>query len=113
MKATPNAPKLTTFKDLGLTYEVALHGVQTAIMHEIERERPNKLMHLRVRKHLRVGIDSAHVSQAALAEVLIRKGIMTRKEYEEALRLVMNNELAMYEERINKSNNPPTKLIFR
>ena len=36
-------------------------------------------------KHLRVGINSAHVSHAALARLLAAKGIITNDEYVEAL----------------------------
>jgi len=66
-----------------------------------------------IRKHLRVGIDSAHAVNAALAELLIRKGLITRSDYEESIRLLMNNELALYEERINATYQTGSRLNFR
>lgn len=80
-------------KDLGLSYEAALHGVQSAIAYEMAR--PERYTATEP-KHMRVGIDSAHVSDAALAFVLIQKGLITEDEYLESLRLQMNNELAGY-----------------
>lgn len=99
------------FKDLGLSYTEALHGVQSAIAFEIEHELDIGLP--TIRKHLRVGIDSAHAVNAALAELLIRKGLITRSDYEESIRLLMNNELALYEERINATYQTGSRLNFR
>lgn len=82
-------------RDLGLTYEEALHGVQTAVRYEHERNAPG-YDHA---KHLRVGVNSAHVADAALASLLIARGVFTLEEYVEAQRLAMNEELALYEER--------------
>jgi hypothetical protein len=92
---------MSEFKDLGLSYESALHGVQSAIAFEYERENPQQDMR-RIRKHLRVGIDSAHSSHAALADLLIKKGIISRDEYKEHVRLLMNHELHLYETRLSK-----------
>jgi len=91
---------MSEFKDLGLSYEVALRGVQSAIAFEYEREDPQEMT--RVRKHLRVGIDSAHSSHAALADLLVKKGIISLAEYEEHVRLLMNHELYLYETRLTK-----------
>lgn len=58
-------------------YEQAMHGVQSAIAFEIGRGDST----IPDPKHLRTGIDSAHISQGALAELLIEKGVFTREEY--------------------------------
>jgi len=52
-------------------------------------------------KHLRVGVNSALVDSAALAELLISKGIITEAEYLEALASAMEREAAQYEERLS------------
>lgn len=43
-------------------------------------------------KHLRVGINSAHVTDAALAALLMEKGIFTREEYGTAVADAMERE---------------------
>jgi len=82
------------WKDLGLTYEQALHGVQTGVMHEMHSPARQSATEP---KHLRVGINAAMSDHAALAFLLVEKGIFTKEEYFESLRLAMNNELARYE----------------
>jgi len=87
------------WRDLGLTYEQAAHGMQTAVAFEIEQQRgddPNTRS--TSPKHLRVGINARAVDHAALAYILIRKGIITEAEYLEELRLAMNDELARYQD---------------
>jgi hypothetical protein len=49
-------------------------------------------------KHLRVGINSAHVATAALAGILIEKGIITMEEYTEANIREMEKEAKSYEQ---------------
>ena len=81
-------PKLLkdTLRDLGLTYEEALHGCQSAIaMFGGRGMEP---------KHLRVGVNSALVSNQALVSLLVDKGLFTLEEYMEYLRLAMNEEVA-------------------
>jgi hypothetical protein len=82
-------------KDLGLTYEEACHAMQTGVAYEMghpERRRATEP------KHLRVGVNSAMIETSTLAYLLIQKGVFTMKEYTEALRLMMNSEVARYEE---------------
>lgn len=50
-------------------------------------------------KHLRVGINSAHVSTAALLGLLIEKGLLTYEEYVIAVADQMEAEVALYEAR--------------
>lgn len=83
-----------SLQDLGLTYEQALHGIQTAIKYVMENV-DSKFVQP---KHLRVGIDSAHVTDLAITSLLIKKGIITKEEYIEEVRLAMNHELAQWEQ---------------
>jgi len=80
--------------DLGLTYEQALHGMQSGVSFEMERPERQAATSL---KHLRVGVNAAMVDHAALAYLLIEKRIIKKEDYIEALRLAMNNEVARYE----------------
>lgn len=81
-------------KDLGLTYDQAMHGIQTHIGFKISNGTARDCE----TKHMRTGVDSAHVSQLGLATLLIQKGIFTETEYAEAMRLAANHELAVREE---------------
>ena len=51
-------------------------------------------------KHLRVGVNSSLVNNAAIAKLLIAKGIITMEEYEKAIADEMEAEVKRYEERI-------------
>lgn len=82
-------------KMLNLTYEQALHGIQTGVAFEIERGSSASNP-----KHLRVGVNSAMVSDAALVRLLVAKGIFTMDEYLESVRLEANRELERYEAHI-------------
>lgn len=82
----------TKMRDLGLSYEQAAHGVQTAIAHDMANGRKNTEI-----KHMRVGIDMRAADMLGLAELLIDKGVFTVKEYKEYMRLAANEELAMRE----------------
>jgi len=79
-------------KDLGLSYEAAAHGVQTAIAHEMNLKRSATDP-----KHLRVGIDMQKADLGGLAMLLVDKGVFTQEEYFEYMRLAANYELAMRE----------------
>jgi hypothetical protein len=48
-------------------------------------------------KHLRVGINTALVDLAALARLLVRKGVITEAEYAAALAESMEEEVRRYE----------------
>mgnify|MGYP001109260242 CR=1 FL=1 len=85
----PNRPT-----DLGLSYEAAMHGMQSAVAFEMNL--PGRRSATEP-KHLRVGVNSAMIDSATLARLLIAKGLFTAEEYAEALRLEANNELARYE----------------
>ena len=86
-------------RDLGLTYEEAAHGVQSAIAYDIGQGRKTTEP-----KHMRVGIDLSKADMLGLAVLLIDKGIITSEEYIEAVRLSANEELAMREEEVKDFN---------
>src|SRR6267142_2757170 len=79
-------------KDLGLSYEEAAHGIQSAIAHEIGLGR--KVI---TPKHMRTVIELSRADQGGLALLLIAKGVFTAEEYAQAMRLAANTELAMRE----------------
>lgn len=92
------------WNDLGLTYEEAAHGMQSAVAFEMnKRSEPTEP------KHLRVGVNAAMVDHSALVNLLIKKGIITEEEYLEELRLAMNHELDRYQ----KSLDPLGRMQFR
>ena len=78
--------------DLGLSYEAAAHGVQTAIAYAMETGD-----NATAPKHMRVGVDMTKADMGGLAMLLIAKGVFTSDEYVEAVRLAANTELAMRE----------------
>lgn len=75
-----------------LSYEEAMHGVQSAIAHAI-----NLGEKLATPKHLRVGVDSCMVTDDAVARLLIKKGLITEEEYIEEVRIAANRELDKWE----------------
>lgn len=87
-KKDPDAPKNN------LSYIDAAHGVQAGVSLFMERDPA-----LVSPKHLRVGVDSCMVNDAALARLLIKKGLFTAEEYMEEVRLEMNRELDRSEAR--------------
>lgn len=60
-------------------YLDAAHAMQTGVAMTMNHD-PGSTQP----KHLRVGVNSAHVSLAALVKVLIDKGVLTLDEYEAA-----------------------------
>lgn len=53
-------------------------------------------------KHLRVGVNSALVDGAALAGLLVAKGVITEEEYLEAIASGMEREAKAYEQRLSE-----------
>ena len=74
-------------RDLGLTYEQAAHGVQTAIAFDMENGGKAATP-----KHLRVGVDMSKADMMGLAMLLISKGVFTLAEYTEHMRLAATEE---------------------
>jgi len=96
---------MATLDELRARYLAALHAVQTGI--EYKRQYDRSFVS---EKHMRVGVDSAHISQAALIRVLIAKGIVTYEEYMEALATEAESEKARYEAELTEHYGRPVKL---
>lgn len=84
-----------------LPYEDACHAMQTGVLYDKDSE-CNMVDMNRALKHLRVGINSTLVDSAALVRLLIKKGLFTREEYAEELRLEMCREVDRYEDKLAK-----------
>lgn len=78
-------------------YRQAMHGVQSAILFEQANYEGPYRDQATINKDARVGIDSAHISQGALAELLIEKGMIAADEYEAKLAHFAERELLGYE----------------
>lgn len=78
-------------------YELLTHAMQTGVAYEIglpsDASSP---------KHLRVGVNSAMVNDAAMTRLLVEKGIITELEYLRAIRDEMKREVKRYEELLAK-----------
>lgn len=77
---------MTDFRE---RYMRAMHAMQSgvaALMPSKETEP----------KHLRVGVNSALIDSAAVASLLIAKGVFTEDEYLEALALTAERDVATY-----------------
>lgn len=85
-------------RDLGLSYEAAAHGVQTAIAYDMANG-----CEVTEPKHMRVGIDMSKADMLGLVHLLIEKGVISEAEYIEAMRLSANEELAMREAEQNNA----------
>lgn len=97
------------YVDLGLRYEEALHGLQSAINFSLEVK--GEAQTGCSVKHLRVGIDSLFATNLGLANLLMEKGVFTKEEYMEHMRLAANTELHRYQEML--SNYTGAELTFR
>jgi len=73
-------------------YTKKAHAMQTGVAYKMEHD-PSETSP----KHLRVGINSAMVDAAALAKLLIAKGVITEDEYTTAITEEMGREVARYE----------------
>lgn len=75
-------------------YNAALHAVQSGVMYEMEYT--NSEAH--TPKHLRVGVNSALVTNGALVTLLVSKGLITFPEWFSSLADMMEEEVVRYEE---------------
>lgn len=78
-------------------YDTASHAMQSGVKWELEQAEPIAACSP---KHLRTGVNSAMVDTAAMAELLIRKGLISTEEYMTALAEGMEAEVRRYRERI-------------
>jgi hypothetical protein len=78
-------------------YEAAAHAMQTGVAYEMST---SPAAAAASPKHLRVGVNAAMSDQAGLAELLIRKGLITKEEYCEAVADSMEKERQRYQDRM-------------
>lgn len=101
-------------KDLGLSYEAAGHGIQSAIRFEMTQKGfLDKGILADAVKHLRVGLDMRAADMGGLLKLLVDKGVITDEEVSETMRLAANAELDRYEDHIRKTYGLPEGMNFR
>lgn len=83
--------------DKNMTYEQALHAMQSGVAMEMNNTSKDTEP-----KHLRVGINSAMINDAALIRLLIKKGLISMDEYLEEIRLETIREVERYEQRLTR-----------
>jgi len=76
-------------------YEKLCHAMQTGVAMKMHYDPTDASP-----KHLRVGVNSALCDSAALARLLISKGVFTEAEYEQAITDEMRREVARYKEEL-------------
>ena len=126
-------------KDAIRKYHAALHAVQTGVMYEMQIN-PNPttpkhlltgilgslieqdaLIHVLARRdqiniettdpqEVRLLVNMAFVAHAALVTVLINQGVITEKDYYEALAMMAQREKGLYEERLTAHYGKPVTL---
>jgi hypothetical protein len=80
-------------------YNAAMHAVQSGVAMEIESG--GEAGQQTTPKHLRVGVNAALVGNAAIARILIERGICTLTEYTAALATEAEAEQHRYEQRLS------------
>lgn len=83
-------------EDLKLRYLAAMHGMQSGVTAEMALG----LSNAHEPKHLRVGVNAALSDQGSLARLLMRKGVITEREYYEAIVEGAELEWRAYEQRL-------------
>lgn len=79
-------------EELRQRYLAAGHAVQSGVAMKMSHDPSDTTP-----KHLRVGVDMAMSDQSGLAELLIKKGVITEEEYFEAMCDGAEREKAKYE----------------
>jgi hypothetical protein len=98
--------RLPVWRDLGLTYEKAMQGVESATRFVMTKEGlPDERddVVLRMLKRARALIDMRASEARALTHILVEKGVFTDEEFVERLRLSANEELAMFEAELSET----------
>lgn len=86
-------------------YAAAAHAMQSGVAMKMNYDPGDTEL-----KHLRVGVNSAHVSQSALAKLLIEKGLISEEELFTALADAMEAEKALYETTLSDHVGRPVTL---
>lgn len=96
---------MTNRDDLTARYNAAAHAMQSGVAmwmnYDAAETRP---------KDLRVGVNSALVSNGALVKLLVEKGIITDEEYMTSLIEMMEREVEDYRQRIEQHLGGTTKI---
>lgn len=78
-------------------YAAAMHAMQSGVAMEMEVDERRSATEP---KHLRVGINSAMVNDYAMMMLFVKKGIITEREYLEAVVEAAEKEKTDYEARL-------------
>jgi len=81
-----------------LKYHEALKAMQAGVGLDLEVGATKGLS----AKHLRVGVNSAMIDTGALMRLLIKKGVFTAQEADDALEEVANEEVDSYEKLLSE-----------
>ena len=87
-------------------YEDAMHAVQSGIQMMISLGHDDFVN----QEHMLVGVDSAHISNAAIVEILIIKKMITLEEYEQCLVVCAEEERDKWEKKLSKLMGTSVKL---
>lgn len=90
-------------------YKAAAHAMQSGVAMKMNYDPGGETS----RKHLRVGVNSAMCDIAALATLLLRKGVIGRAEYEDAVATAMEEEVARYEAWLHEHVGRGTRVQLR
>jgi hypothetical protein len=96
------------YRDLGLDYHSALHGVQSGIAYKLDDAWDGASP-----KHLRVGLDARAAEHGALVSLLIDKGLIDEREYLEYMRLGVNEEVARMQEELTAKHGGGLEIKLR
>lgn len=86
-------------------YGAAMHAVQAGVAMRMELDANDGIAarSFTSPKHLRVGVESAMVTDKGLAQLLIAKGIINEVEYHEAMAKAAEEERADWEAELSKA----------
>ena len=96
---------MTTEKSSADRYHEAAHAMQTGVAFSMEIDATDTTP-----KHLRVGVNSAMVSQRGLVDLLKEKGIISEEEYVDAVAVAMEEEARRYADSLSKHYGRPVNL---
>lgn len=95
MPETPQNQDNAELQELWQRYHALGHAMQSGVAFTMPKA-PKETEP----KHLRVGVNSALVNSSALARLLMDKGLITEREYVEALVAGMEAEVESYRQRM-------------
>lgn len=98
---------MTKLEQLRTRYNAALHAMQSGVAVLLEHD---PAIDECTPKHLRVGVNAAMIDSAAVAKLLIDKGIFTEEEYAESLVFFAERDKQSYEDNLSALKGFPVKL---